>query len=89
MNKVMNHLVAFIYPSGTESPEINEWDRLAFEKFLGSIMNRLRKFKGVKSEETIQKEIAKAEREAKKAVRDAKKAAQAKRKPAAKTKKSK
>ncbi|MFH1725159.1 MAG: PD-(D/E)XK nuclease family protein [Elusimicrobiota bacterium] len=43
--KVVKTGVSFIYPPDAYTPEINEWDRVRYEKWLRNMMNRIRKHK--------------------------------------------
>jgi len=73
LEKVVSRFVGFIFPRGMQGVPINEFDRLSFETFLTNIMNRMRKHKGILTEEMIEKEMAKARRETAKKQKKAKK----------------
>ena len=79
--KVVNRVVAFIFPRGMQGSTINEFERLTFEKTINLLMLKMRKHSGNLTEEMMEKERVKAEREARKELREANAAAKGKKKP--------
>ncbi|HEX4047217.1 MAG TPA: hypothetical protein VH309_05260, partial [Elusimicrobiota bacterium] len=41
--EVVNYKLNFLYTAGAYQPELNDWSRLKFDKFLKNVMNRIRR----------------------------------------------
>jgi hypothetical protein len=74
--EVSDYKLNFLYTAGAYQPELNDWSRLKFDKFLRNVMNRIRRHNNPQPTKKALKEAADA----------AKKKAPAKKKTAAKKK---
>lgn len=58
--EVVAYKLNFLYTAGAYQPELNDWTRLKFEKFLKNVMNRIRRHNNPQPTKKAQKEAAPA-----------------------------